>query len=75
MDRRVANIVLLFKMGSRENAGNYRPVSFMSVVAKLLERILQDMMRSHLAMNSLLGTVSMALYTAGYVLLTQLSFF
>ena len=41
-DWRIANVVPLFKKGSRDNPGNYRPVSLTSVVGKLLERILRQ---------------------------------
>jgi len=53
-DWRVANIVPLFKKGSRDNPGNYRPVSLTSVVGKLLEKILWDRMYSHLEENRLI---------------------
>lgn len=49
----VANVVLLFKKGSRENPGKYRAANFMSVVGKLLERILLDRVYSHLEKNAL----------------------
>jgi len=39
-DWKLANVVPLFKKGSKDNPGNQRPVSLMSVVGKLLERIL-----------------------------------
>ena len=38
-DWRDANVVPLFKKGSRSKAQNYRPVSLTSVVGKLLESI------------------------------------
>ena len=41
-DWRIANVVPLFKKDSKNNPGNYRPVSLTSVVGKLLERILRD---------------------------------
>lgn len=34
-----ANVVLISKKGDRENTLNYRPVSLMSTVCKMLERI------------------------------------
>ena len=41
-DWRVANVTTLFKKGSREELGNYRPVSLTSVVGKVLETIIKD---------------------------------
>ena len=37
-----ANIIPLFKKGSRNKSENYRPVSLTSVICKLLERLLKD---------------------------------
>ena len=36
-DWRGANVTPLFKKGSREELGNYRPVSLTSVVGKVME--------------------------------------
>uniref|UniRef100_A0A4W3J3J8 Reverse transcriptase domain-containing protein n=1 Tax=Callorhinchus milii TaxID=7868 RepID=A0A4W3J3J8_CALMI len=36
-DWKIANVTPLFKKGGRENRENYRPVSLMSVVGKILE--------------------------------------
>ncbi len=47
-DWRVANVTPLFKKGSREELGNYRPVSLTSVVGKVLETLIKDQMRNHL---------------------------
>ena len=46
-DWRVANVTSLFKKGSREDLGNYRPVSLTSVVGKVLETLIKDKMRNH----------------------------
>ena len=37
-----ANIIPLFKKGSRNKSVNYRPVSLTSVICKLLEKIIRD---------------------------------
>ena len=50
-DWRIANVVHLFKKGSKNNPGNYRPVSLTSMVGKLLERNLRDRIYSHLEIN------------------------
>ena len=47
-DWRVANVTTLFKKGSREELGNYRPVSLTSLVGKVLETLIEDQMRNHL---------------------------
>ena len=47
-DWRVANVTTLFKKGSREELGNYRPVSLTSVVGKVIETLIKDWMRNHL---------------------------
>ena len=47
-DSRVANVTSLFKKGSREELGNYRPVSLTSVGGKVLETLIKDQMRNHL---------------------------
>ena len=41
-DWRVANVVPIFKKGSREHAENYRPVSLTSVVCRILERVIKE---------------------------------
>ena len=47
-DWRVANVAPLFKKGSREELGNYRPVNLTSVVGKVFETLIKDWMRNHL---------------------------
>ena len=39
-----ANIIPLFKKGSRNKLENYRPVSLTSMICKLLERLIKDHM-------------------------------
>ncbi|XP_062907777.1 ubiquitin-conjugating enzyme E2 G2 isoform X1 [Mobula hypostoma] len=53
-DWREANVVPLFKKGSRDSPGNYRPVSLTSVVGKLLEKILKDRIYGHLENHGLI---------------------
>ena len=47
-DWRVAYVTPLFKKGSREELGYYRPVCLTSVVGKVLETLIRDQMRNHL---------------------------
>ena len=43
-----ANIIPLFKKGSRNKSENYRPVSLTSVIIKLLERLIKDHLETKL---------------------------
>eukprot|EP00061_Rhincodon_typus_P010069 g34075.t1 len=52
---RMANVVPLFKKGSRDNPGNNRPVSLTSVVGKLLEKVRSDEICKHLEANGLIS--------------------
>ena len=44
---KLANVLPLFKSGNRENPGNFRPISLTSVVCKILESIIVDLMTEH----------------------------
>ena len=50
-----ANIIPLFKKGSRSKSENYRPVSLTSVVCKLLERLIKDHLVDFLVKNNLIN--------------------
>ena len=45
---RTANIIPIFKKGSKRDAANYRPISLTSHIGKLLERIIRDHILRHL---------------------------
>ena len=51
-----ANIMSLFKKGSRNKPENYRPVSLTSVVCKLLETLIRDHMVEFLVKHKLITT-------------------
>ena len=51
-----ANIIPLFKKGSRNKSENYRPVSLTSVICKLLERLIKDHMVEFLGKHKLLNS-------------------
>ena len=51
-----ANIMPLFKKGSRNKPENYRPVSLTSVVCKLLETLIRDHMVEFLVKHKLINT-------------------
>ena len=50
-----ANIIPLFKKGSRNKSENYRPVSLTSVICKLLERVIKDHLVDFLVKNKLIN--------------------
>ncbi|XP_065680569.1 uncharacterized protein LOC136094523 [Hydra vulgaris] len=50
-----ANVMPLFKKGSKLKASNYRPVSLTSIPCKVLERIKADCIMQHLIKNNLLS--------------------
>ena len=50
-----ANIIPLFKKGSRNKSENYRSVSLTSVICKLLERLIKDHMVDQLVRHNLLN--------------------
>nr|XP_048723915.1 uncharacterized protein LOC125644272 [Caretta caretta] len=47
-DWKKANIVLIFKKGEKENPGNYRLVSLISVPGKIMEQVLKKTIWKHL---------------------------
>ena len=51
-----ANIIPLFKKGSRSKAVNYRPVSLTSVICKLLESIIRDHIMDFLIKHKLINS-------------------
>ncbi len=53
---KVANIIPLFKKGSRNKSVNYRPVSLTSILCKLLETIIRDHMMDFLGKLKLINT-------------------
>ena len=53
-DFKLQNITPLFKKGSKNEPGNYRPISLTSVPGKILESIIADSISSHLEANNLL---------------------
>ena len=54
-DWKKANIVPIFKKGSRTNANNYRPVSLTSVPCKIMESIIKDAVLSYIESNNLIS--------------------
>ena len=50
-----ANVSAIFKKGSKEMAGNYRPISLTSHVCKVLEALLRDTIVEHLQIHKLIN--------------------
>ena len=50
-----ANIIPLYKKGSRSKSENYSPVSLTSVICKLLERLIKDHLVDFLVKNNLIN--------------------
>ena len=55
-ERKEANIISLFKKGSRNKSENYRPVSLPSVICKLLERLIKHHMVDFFVRHKLLNS-------------------
>ncbi|WP_187791321.1 reverse transcriptase domain-containing protein, partial [Salmonella sp. S090_02723] len=54
-DWRRANVVPIFKKGSRSSPGNYRPVSLTSIVGKMFEGLLRDYIQDYVTINSIIS--------------------
>jgi len=54
-DWKNANITPIFKRGSKLEAVNYRPVSLTSVVCKVMEGIIRDVLMKYLISNNLIS--------------------
>lgn len=49
---KLANVIPLFKKGSRVDKSNYRPVSLTSIIGKLFESVIVDKLRCYLDANN-----------------------
>ena len=70
-----ANIIPLFKKGSRNKSENYRPVSLTSVICKLLERLIKDHLVDFLVKNKLINRSQHGFLKARSCLTNMLCFF
>ena len=70
-----ANIIPLFKKGSRNKSVNYRPVSLTSVICKLLETIIRDHMIDFLVKHKLINSSQHGFLKARSRLTNLLCFF
>ena len=53
-DYKCARVTPLFKLGDRNGVNNYRPISVISVEAKVFERIVYDQLYAHLEEHSII---------------------
>jgi hypothetical protein len=51
---KLAKVIVLHKGGSREDAGNYRPISLLPAISKVLEKVVYKQLLSFLEQNSIL---------------------
>ena len=70
-----ANIIPLFKKGSRSKSENYRPVSLTSVICKLLERLIKDHLVDFLVKNNFINPSQHGFLKARSCLTNILCFF
>ena len=52
---KLADIVPIFKKGNREDPLNCRPVSLLSILSKILEKIVRERWVNHLEKNGLIS--------------------
>eukprot|EP00733_Pompholyxophrys_punicea_P000795 Pompholyxophrys_punicea_v1_NODE_291_length_2358_cov_10.265740.p1 type:complete len:716 gc:universal NODE_291_length_2358_cov_10.265740:56-2203(+) len=50
---KVARVVLIFKTGARDDASNYRPISILPVLSKILEKYVDKHLRRHMEEHNL----------------------
>ena len=70
-DWRDANVIPLFKKGNKNQAQNYRPVSLLSIVGKLLESLIKEKLVNHLNKHNLIRDTQHG-FTSGRSCLTNL---
>ena len=70
-----ANIIPLFKKGSRNKSENYRPVSLTSVICKQLERLIKDHLVDFLVKNKFCKPISTWIFKSEVMLNKYVMFF
>lgn len=54
-DMKSARITAIFKKGNRTDTGNYRPISILPVISKLLEKLVHRQLYSYCTVNNLIS--------------------
>jgi hypothetical protein len=54
---KIAHVIAIFKKGDKSLPSNYRPISLISCVGKIIERVIYKYVFSHLQRNKLLLSV------------------
>ena len=53
MDWKCAEVRPIFKKGDKSQPGNYRPVSLTSIICKLMETFIKNILQNHLIENNI----------------------
>ena len=54
-DLKVAKVVPIFKAGAKDDSVNYRPISILSSVARVFEKLIYDQLYHYFSSNNFLG--------------------
>lgn len=74
-DWKRANVTAIFKKGSKEVAGNYRPISLTSHICKVLEALIRDVVVDHIQRYKLINESQHGFVKGRSCLTNLLSFF
>ena len=53
-DWKLAKVTPVFKDGNKNDCGTYRPISVISVVAKILEKLVYQQLKSFMTINNII---------------------
>ena len=73
-DWKFARVVPIPKAGARDDPANYRPISLLAIISKILERHILNVMRHYLCVNSPLSTCQWGFTAKKSITLALLSF-
>ena len=68
-DWKLSNITILFKKGSRSNVGNYKSISLICILCKILEYIISDKIMEYFISNDLLSTKQFGFIKGRFILI------